>query len=76
VTARKKKRPKRPSTPARNPLLGPGLADTAHNLACALSYLNTAEFPGHPNEDLLFGRYLLTETVIHALETVRRESDE
>ena len=74
VTVGTKKRVQRRAAPVRNPLHGPSWNDTAHNVACALAYLNTAELRGYPSEEVSFGRFLLAETVIHALETARHES--
>ena len=53
--------------PARHPLLGGSSSDAVHNVACALAYVNTAEVPEHASDDVCFGRFLLVETLIHAL---------
>jgi hypothetical protein len=65
-----KTRAREHSKRAPNPLHGGSLSDTLHNIACALAYLNIAEVPEDANDDLVFGRFLLVDTVLQALEAL------
>ena len=63
-----------PRTPTR--AVNPLQIDTAHKIVCALIYCNVVEIPEGANDDVHYGRDLLMEALIYALETLRGSNDE
>ena len=61
-------RTREPGDPTR--AVNPLQIDTVHKIACALIYCNVVEIPEGANDDVHYGRYLLMDALIYALETL------